>query len=134
MPHQSIDIIDRIELISATVSLREDGIFQLEMKTIDRELIEQDVRELTESIGIIGKGAKYPVLILTKEFNTLSKEASQYAASEIAGRYTLANAIVINSPAIRIGANFFITIFKPARPTKMFNDEDKAIAWLRTLL
>jgi hypothetical protein len=134
MTDKSADIIDKIDLSSATVSLREDGIFRVEMKIINREVEERDVRELTESIGIIGKGAKYPVLIVVHEYNSISKDASEYAASEIAGRYTIANAVVVQSAAVRIATNFFIKIFKPVRPTKMFSDEEKAVSWLRTLI
>lgn len=134
MIDKQIDIIDKIELPSAIVALRDDGLFQVEMKIINRELTEKDVRELTEYIGIIGKGARYPVLIFIKEFNAITKEASEYAASEIAGRYTLANAVVVNSAPIRIATTFFINFFKPARPTKMFNNEDTAIDWLKTLI
>jgi hypothetical protein len=134
MTDKTVDIIDQIELSSATVSLRDDGIFYVEMKVINRELQEKDVREMTESIGIIGKGARYPVLIMVQEYNSISKEASEYAASEIAARYTIANAVVVKSAAIRIATNFFIKIFKPVRPTKMFADEEKAMTWLRTLI
>ena len=134
MTDKHVDIIDKIELASATVSLREDGIFCVAMKVINRELEERDVRELTESIGIIGKGAKYPILIIVQEYNSITKEASEYAASEIAARYTIANAVVVKSAAIRIATNFFIRIFKPVRPTKMFSEEEKAIQWLRTLI
>ncbi|MFL5762472.1 MAG: hypothetical protein ACJ77K_00940 [Bacteroidia bacterium] len=134
MTDKQIDIIDQVELSSATVSLRDDGIFRVEMKIINRELEEKDVRELTESIGIIGKRAKYPVLVVVNEYNAISKEASEYAASEIAARYTVANAVVVKSAAIRIATNFFIRIFKPVRPTKMFSEEEKAILWLRTLM
>src|ERR1043165_5777980 len=110
MTDKSADIIDKIDLSSATVSLREDGIFCVAMKVINRELEERDVRELTESIGIIGKGAKYPILIIVQEYNSITKEASEYAASEIAARYTIANAVVVKSAAIRIATNFFIRI------------------------
>jgi hypothetical protein len=134
MTDKQIEIIDKIELSSASVFLREDGIFRVEMKMINRELEERDVRELTESIGIIGKGAKYPVLIIVNEYNTINKEASEYAASEIAGRYTIANAVIVKSAAVRIATNFFIRIFKPVRPTKMFSDEERALQWLRTYL
>lgn len=37
---------------------------------------------------------------------------------------------VIN-PLSRVMANFFIGINKPLKPTKLFDDRDKAIAWLQ---
>lgn len=134
MTDEGLIIIDEIELSASTVSLKEDGIFHVVLKSIDRELTEKDIRELTESIGIIGKRAKYPVLILVREFNDITKSASEYAASEIAGRYTSAYAIVVNSEGIRIGLNIFIKMFKLARPTKMFISEKNALEWLKKFL
>lgn len=134
MIDKQVEIIDKIELSSCIVSLRDDGIFQVNMKVLNREMEEKDVREMTEIIGEMGKGKTYPVLILIEEFNPIQKSASEYAASEEAGKYTKANAIVINSFAVRIGSNFFIKIFKPKRPTKMFNSEEKAVEWLKSLL
>lgn len=134
MIEQSIDIINETELSASIVSLRSDGLFQVQMKEIDREVSLQDIEEMTAAVGKIGNGKMYPVLILIKRHNSISKEASEYAASDIAGIYTLADAIVINNFAIRIASNFYIKIFKPKRPTKMFTSEEKAVDWLKTFL
>lgn len=134
MPYESINIIDEIELFSGIVALRDDGIFQVDLKMIDRGVSLKDFRELTEAIGIIGKGAKYPVLLIVRDLYKISKEAIEYSASEIGSRYTLANAFILKSDAISIGSNNFIDIFDPVRPTKMFSSEDQAIQWLRTLI
>ena len=134
MVAQVVDIISRTELSASIVSLRDDGLFQIQMKEIEREVEINDIKEMTNTIGEMGGGKKYPMLILIKRFNPITKDASEYAASEIAGRYTLADAIVINNFAIRIATNFYIKIFKPKRPTKMFNSEEKAVDWLKTFL
>ena len=131
---QAIDIINTTELSASIISLRSDGLFQVQMKEIEREVMIDDVRAMTTTVGEMGKGKKYPMLILIKRFNPITKDASEYAASEIAGRYTLADAIVIPNFAIRIATNFYIKIFKPKRPTKMFNSEEKAVDWLKTFL
>lgn len=134
MVAQTVDIISITELSASIVSLRDDGLFQIQMKEIEREVVIDDIKEMTNTIGEMGGGKKYPMLILIKRFNPITKDASEYAASETAGRYTLADAIVINNFAIRIATNFYIKIFKPKRPTKMFNSEEKAVDWLKTFL
>ena len=133
MINKHIDIVETIDLATSIVTFRTDGIFQVEIKNVDREIIEEDIRELTIEIGKMGGGKTYPVLIIIKEWNTIHKSASQYAATEEAGIYTKANAIVVTSFAIRVSTNFFIKIFKPIRPTKMFNSEILAVEWLKSL-
>lgn len=134
MVTQVKEILNKTELSASIVSLRSDGLFQIQMKEIERDVVTDDIKEMTNVIGEMGGGKKYPMLILIKRFNPITKEASEYAASEVAGRYTLADAIVIPNFAIRIATNFYIKIFKPTRPTKMFNSEEKAISWLKTFL
>ena len=128
-----LEITDKVELSACILSLRNDGIFHMEMKEIERDVTLDDVKEMTETLRRIGNGKVYPVLVTLKRYNPITKEASEYAASEEAGKYTSADAIVIQNFAMRIASNFYIKIFKPIRPTKMFSSEDKAIEWLKTL-
>ena len=134
MLFEQVDIIERIELDASIVSLRNDGLIQVEMKEIEREVSLEDVEAMTSSLGKLGNGKRFPVLILVKRFNPISKEASEFSASEAAGIYTIADAIVITNFAIRIASNFYIKMFKPVRPTKMFGSEERAVEWLKTLL
>ncbi len=39
-------------------------------------------------------------------------------------------AILVNNPLTRMLANFFIGINKPPKPTRLFDDREKAIQWL----
>ncbi|MBA3971298.1 MAG: hypothetical protein H0X46_04010 [Bacteroidetes bacterium] len=50
---EQLNIIDKTELFSATVALRDDGLFQVDMKVINREVSLKDVRELTEAVGML---------------------------------------------------------------------------------
>lgn len=40
-------------------------------------------------------------------------------------------AIVVNNMPTRIIANFFVKFNRPQTPTKVFNDYNKAIEWLK---
>ena len=131
---KQVDIIDEVDLPASIVSLRADGIVQVEMKEIEREISVEDVKAMTAVLEKFGNGKRFPVLILIKRFNPISKEASEYSASEAAGIYTMADAIVISNFAIRIASNFYIKMFKPVRITKMFGSKERAVAWLKTLI
>ena len=43
----------------------------------------------------------------------------------------LAMAILVSSPVSRAVANFFISLARPRFPTRLFTDDDAALAWLR---
>ena len=46
-------------------------------------------------------------------------------------KYTVAQALVIDSGPSRVMGNFFLGLNKPRFPTKLFTSEAKAEAWLR---
>lgn len=75
---------------------------------------------------------KQPVLLLAiyAEDNVFSKEARQYVASAVVNKIVKAEALVINSLALRIMGNFYLKVNKPARPSKLFNDRTIALEWL----
>ena len=130
MEHRDIKIIDSIVLASCTVKLREDGIIHLDIKD-DIEVTEDDIREMNSAVGRIGAGKKYPNLITVGKYTSVSKEARDYAASEEANIYTLADAYVLHSFHQKILGNFFMKFNKPKAPVKFFNEEQEAITWLK---
>ncbi len=62
--------------------------------------------------------------------NSFSKEAREYIASNEINHLVKAEALVINSLALRIMGNFYLKVNKPARPSKLFNDRSVALDWL----
>lgn len=52
-------------------------------------------------------------------------------ASEAGCEGVIVAALIIDSPIGRVLGNFFISISRPLRPTKIFTDEIKAIKWLK---
>jgi hypothetical protein len=58
------------------------------------------------------------------------------ARSEFArrGDLVLAVALLGATPLSRIVGNFFIAVSKPMAPTKLFDDESSALAWLREFM
>jgi hypothetical protein len=39
-------------------------------------------------------------------------------------------ALIVGTPLTRVMANFFLSVNKPVFPTRMFDDEASAVAWL----
>ena len=64
----------------------------------------------------------------------ISPEARDYVAKhKRAPELGLRSALLVNSIGIRLVANFFIRFNKPNIPTRVFNDESKAINWLNSI-
>ncbi|QCR22277.1 hypothetical protein [Pontibacter sp. SGAir0037] len=75
------------------------------------------------------EGVSYPCLFDITNVKHSTKEARDYLANE-GNELVLASAILINSPVIKMTANFFIMVNKPRNPTRMFTDKKSAVEWL----
>jgi len=79
-----------------------------------------------------GTGA-HCVLAIAGERTQATEEARVYAAKNVPeGR--LAEAVIIRSLSVRILGNFFLRFNKPGVPTRLFDDYDEAVHWLRAQL
>ena len=121
------------ELKTALVFLRPDGIIQINTKEID-EMCLADFKEIVDVIGMLGEGGKRPVLSIAKGYINIDKEARAFSANKEGTRFTLADAFVLNSFALKLVGNFYLKFDKPIIPTKIFTEEDQAVAWLKTFL
>lgn len=74
-----------------------------------------------------------PILLLAvyAEDNSFSKEARNFVASKEVNKVVKAEALVINSMALRIMGNFYLKVNKPARESKLFNNRELALEWLK---
>jgi hypothetical protein len=93
--------------------------------------------ELEDAKRIVQRISNYcidsePVLLLVvyAEDNIFSKEARHYVASKEVNQYVKAEALVLNSMALRIMGNFYLKVNKPARESRLFNDRNVAFEWL----
>jgi hypothetical protein len=121
-----------IELETATVQLREDGIMHIHIKE-GKEMQLNDAIKVVEAIEKLGNKQKLPILIDCGEFATIDKEVRLFSASKEANIYTLAEAVAYHSFAHKLLVSFYVNHNKPPVPTKVFPDNASAIAWLKTL-
>ncbi len=86
-------------------------------------------RKVIEDAVSFAEGSIYPVLTDINNMPNHSREVREYFAKE-AGKTAVANAIITNNTFSKILANFFLSFNQPSTPTKIFNDQEKAIKWL----
>ncbi|MCA9715267.1 MAG: hypothetical protein KC468_11365 [Myxococcales bacterium] len=71
-------------------------------------------------------------IVLVSRIRGINKRARDYFASSAENKALSSRvALVINSPIARITANFFMGLNKTQQPTRLFNDEASARAWIR---
>jgi len=120
-----------IDLKTSTVSLREDGIMHVHIKA-GLEMQRKDVAEVVEAIGKLGNRKKFPVLIDCDEFSAVDKDAWIFAESKEANIYTAADAVAYHSLAHKLLADFYKNHMADEIPTKVFENNESAINWLKT--
>lgn len=94
----------------------------------------KDSNEMVEAAGKLGNFKKMPVLIIAGKGSLADKETREFAASKEGTKYASAVAFVIKSLAQKILGNAYLKINKPVVPTALFDNEEKAVKWLKTCI
>ena len=92
----------------------------------------KDLRE-AEARLFFSKGKSSILLVDMRGIKSTTKAAREYMAT-IGVTLVKACALITGSGFNRTLGNIFLTIDKPAVPTKLFTDEGKARAWLQQYL
>ena len=120
----------KIILPKGQASLIEPGLVQNYIS--DGIVIEvEDVKAFKHANEKLAEGKPYAVLVEVEELVSVSKESRELTASKGFKRYTIAEAFVIRSLGHKIVGNFYLQVNKPHILTKIFNDRDKALVWLK---
>ena len=93
-------------------------------------LEKEDVFEINKMKSALIRDNYHCVLHVCGTETSMGKEARELFASKESAENQLAKAIVINSLAQKLMANFFIRFNKPPEPVKVFGKEEEALAWL----
>ena len=72
----------------------------------------------------------YPCLVIIDKLTKLSKEARDYLSGDEGVDGVLAGALVSHSKFATVIGNFFLKVTKPKIPSRLFNTESEALAWL----
>jgi hypothetical protein len=92
---------------------------------LDAEAARQVLRDCIELAG----DKIYPAMTNIIQMPPHDKSVRDVFANE-GSSSTTANAILVSSTFSMIVANFFLSLNKPAIPTRIFTDESKAAKWL----
>lgn len=133
MQSNVIEILKQINFDNKAIALRSDGIVLVTIKT-NEDVEIKDVVEVVSALEEIGKGKKFPLLIVSPKYTLPSPEARAYIATAESDPFACAEAYVIQSFSQKLVGNIYISFNKPARPTRIFTSEEKAIEWLKTFL
>jgi hypothetical protein len=110
--------------------LRPDGIVQLVWNP-RVHILDADAKDATAAMARLTGSRRAGLLV--NAHNTLSMERS--AREEFVQRADLVTAValVVATPLSRLMGNFFIAVNSPTAPTRLFDDEESALAWLETV-
>jgi hypothetical protein len=122
-------LVMKIEFPYVTVEDR-DGIIWLVFKE-GADLDATQVREFVKASEKLSGGEPYLLLSDARVHLTISSEGRKVAADKKEVPNLVANAVLVNNLAVRLTANFFINFNKPHFKYRVFNDEVKALKWLK---
>jgi len=110
--------------------LVEDGI--LFIRLLENSEIDIDESKLMQKKSLdITEGKKIVAMIDARAQIVVSKESREWGSTAEAQKNMQAKAIIVNSMANRIVGNFIIKFHKPIAKTRLFSDEETALAWFR---
>ncbi len=127
------EMAQRIEIAEAIITLREDGIIEVNYLKGTRITVELQLKvlavfkDLTDDIN-------RPFLFTAMDYVSITKEAQENAIRTESIYPALATAVVADNLAYRLIANFYMKVHKPKTPYKVFDDEKSANAWLLSFL
>jgi len=128
-PHKEIET-QIITLPYCEVFMRLDKVLQLNLAA-NTDVYEKHVREMVDAGSSIANRVPHPVIMFLGEFSTFNKDAREFAADPTKEIMSTAIAYVTTNLANRLSVNFFLSINKPIKPSKMFANEDAALKWLQ---
>lgn len=107
-----------------------DGIARTKVKPhIDITL--NHALENTEAVSALNIDKKFPILIDARGIKSMSREAREHFSGNGREVSTIAFGIIIKSPLSRVIGNFFLGVNKPSVPTRLFDNEQDAVDWLK---
>lgn len=110
--------------------LREDNIVQIECHPNTMMTLEEG-RLSTKVVGEMINGNPLPLLCdLTNVVKMTQDCRKHFAGPEHAAVFSRC-ALIVRSPLSKIIGNFFLGANKPLRPTRLFNNVEDGLKWLK---
>lgn len=94
---------------------------------------EEELENLLKASIKFTEFKKYYAIIDTRAMFSVCNEIRQFYSESKSVKYRYADAFIIDSLAIRLLVNFYISFNKPIIPTKTFTTMEDAMAWVNEL-
>ena len=125
-------IVKEIDFKSFKISLKSNGIVYVLFK--DHCLINIELQnKLLHLYSDITGGKLMPFIFLAAENVSVTKEAKENAIYIEDQSMCGASAVVVNTLAYKLIANFYLKVNKPKRPYRVFSNVQDAEIWLKTI-
>ena len=129
----NLDSKESRELDCATITKMDDGILHIQfIEGFDLHL--DDAVEVRNASIELVNGGKYLTLIDARNIGgSLGKRAGEYFAKDkTLAAHRMAQAIVVNTLALKLLTRFYLRLNKPSRDAKIFSETTEALDWLET--
>ena len=131
MVKNSPAIRKQVEVPSARIQLREDGILHIHI-LVKNSFEINNSQELMKARTALAEGKSYPILYTTEhEFLTPSAEVKAFVTSPERTKLVKADAYVFKSFPQRLASRIYTRLYKPLVPTAFFSTEAEAVTWLK---
>ena len=125
--------MNSIKTRTAVISTFKENFVRMNM--LENVILElKDMMDNHDAENRITSGKAHVVLIDTRLNSMSNDEARKFSSGDIPTKYRYAVAILFQGLPGRIGANSLIKNYLPKVPTKTFDNEQKAIKWLDSIL
>ena len=111
--------------------LRPDGIVQLVWVPRTTALLEDAIAAIEAMTQLTG-GRRSPLLVDLHDVGPQARPARLEFARR--GDLVSAVALIVGTPLSRMAGNLFINMSRPPTPTRLFDNEASALAWLQTFV
>ncbi len=124
---------DRGPEMRPVITIGEDGVVRVDYGPCDRITLDA-VRYVHDWRVANGPKHKIPALLVGGRVGSVEYQAQRFASSSEVCAVTSAVAFVVHSFLERHLARLFLMYHRPPYPTRVFEDEAAARAWLREFL
>lgn len=93
----------------------------------------KDMQELLKACVRLTGSRKYYSIVDVRVNAHTSQGVTDYYAQNEYNHYRYADAFIVNTLAMRLIVNFYMTFNKPSVPTRTFNDPELAKQWIEEM-
>ena len=123
----------RIETEVADVWIDTERIIHIEFKATDQHGIAH-AKDIVHAHNELANGESCLVFADIQAVKVgADRAARKYYVSEESARYKTGMAMLVGSPMQRMLGNIFLKLNRPPYPTRLFNQKQAAIQWLKSL-